>query len=139
MLHVNDFQTINGRFSNKASLQCKETLFALKRSLLLRTKKPCLKTGGISLLSTCNPYTVPVLYITMITNDPWCTSGVLPRRSTPDKQLHNMLIYSVKNITSCKRCTCVLFFKKTKRRYLMTDFGFKTSRILQIQTIKVLD
>ena len=68
MLHVNDFQAINGRFSNKAYLQCKEALFALKRSLLLRTKKPCLKTGGISLLSTCNPYTVPVLYVTMITS-----------------------------------------------------------------------
>ncbi len=51
MLHVNDFQAINGRFSNKASLQCKEALFALKRSLLLRTKKSCLKTGGISLVS----------------------------------------------------------------------------------------
>ena len=114
MLHVNDFQAINGRFSNKASLQCKEALFALKRSLLLRTKKSCLKTGGISLLSTCNPYTVPVLYITMITNDPWCTSGVLPKRSTPDKQLHNMLIYNVKQHRKLQKVYLCTFFKENK-------------------------
>lgn len=114
MLHVNDFQAINGRFSNKTSLQCKEALFALKRSLLLRIKKPCLKTGGISLLSACNPYTVPVLYVTMITNDPWCTSGVLPKRSTPDKQLHNMLIYSVKRYYKLQKVYLCTFFKENK-------------------------
>ena len=114
MLHVNDFQTINGRFSNKASLQCKEALFALKRSLLLRTKKPCLKTEEISLLSTCNPYTVPVFYVTMITNDPWCTSGVLPKQSTPDKQLHNMLIYSVKQYYKLQKVYLCTFFKENK-------------------------
>ena len=110
MLHVNDFQAINGRFSNKASLQCKEALFELKRSLLLSAKKPCLKTEEISLLSTCNPYTVPVFYVTMITNDPWCTSGVLPKQSTPDKQLHNMLIYSVKQYYKLQKVYLCTFF-----------------------------
>ena len=34
------------------------------------------------------------------------------------------------NITSCKRCTYVLFFKKTKRRYLMTSKFAKESDVV---------
>ena len=122
----------------KSCLQCNQVLFTMQSSLVHDAKKPCLQRRQIFtgftyyrfIISQPRPLqtTAPIQFakIQLFTTRlqvfrpqfcnpplcPWCTSSVLPRRSTPDRQFHNTLIYNAKQHHKLQKVYLCTFFMK---------------------------